>query len=140
MWEELVESVVDLEDDLGPEGDVFGQEGPEEADGVHGVLLVDVVEALVLEFVLDVAEDLEEQFAVGGEVSGGELELAEVGQVGYLVEEYLSCGFGLLEVEVDVDQLVQADVVVVVVLTLGHVYEEVEAVFYLEAGRFGLHQ
>ena len=76
MWEELVESVVDLEDDLGPEGDVLGQEGPEEADGVDGVLLVDVVKAFVLEFVLDVAEDLEEQLAVGGEVGGGELELA----------------------------------------------------------------
>ena len=57
---ELVESIIDLEDDLGPEGNVLGEERSEEADSVHRILLVEVVEQLVLELVLDVVEDLEE--------------------------------------------------------------------------------
>ena len=103
LGKELVEGVIDLEDNLRPEVDVLGEEGAEEGDSVEGVLFVDVVEALVLEFVLDVAENLEEQLSVGGEVGGGELKLAKVGQVGDFVEENFPGGLGLLEVEVYVD-------------------------------------
>ena len=122
----MVEGIIELVDNFGPHFYVHGNKVVQKMNGIHRKRFIKIIESLVLNFPLYIAKDRQQKGFKHFKIFVCKSEVLCLSQEGDFIQKYLSCRLGLFEIQVNLNELIDADLVAFVLLISSHFYQKIQ--------------